>query len=274
MSDNCWYVEGSMLNRFLRGELCLQKPLSNKILVVTNKPVKNNVVNSVSAARATLGIDASIAGLDVPLRMIATIEDGKASGIVSGWKELIEQIKTYDFDALALITPIEVDKKIALNYIENGGVNPWGGVEAIVSKLISNGLNKPVAHAPVGITLEDYQEVVDPRMAAEIVSISYMHCVLKGLHRAPRIADTGISYKDINVLISPYGCWGPPHIACEKNNIPIVIVKENKTILNGPIPEECIIVQNYLETAGMLLCMKTGIQPAATRRPLKETEIL
>ena len=275
MADNCWYVEGSMLDRFLEGDFNLKKYFSNRILVVTNKPIKNNIVNSVSAARATLGIEASILGLEIPLRMLATIEAGKAGGQIFGYKELIKQVKLYNYDALAIITPIIVDKFIALNYMKNGGINPWGGVEAIASKLIAKNLNKPVAHAPIGITLEDYSEIVDPRMAAEIVSISYMHCVLKGLHKAPRISTNGqgLNHKDINVLISPHGCYGKSHKACEKANIPIIMVKENKTVLNNNISKNCILVENYLEAAGLLLCMKIGIQSAAIRRPLRRTEI-
>ena len=29
--------------------------------------------------------------------------------------------------------------------------------------------------------------VVDPRMSAEAISASFLHCVLKGLHKSPRI---------------------------------------------------------------------------------------
>ena len=45
----------------------------------------------------------------------------------------------------------------------------------------------PVAHAPIEGTITEWPHVTDPRLAAEIVSIAYLHCVLKGLHRAPRL---------------------------------------------------------------------------------------
>ena len=41
MPDNVFYVEGSMLDRFLAGEFCLKQPLQNKILVVANSPIRS-----------------------------------------------------------------------------------------------------------------------------------------------------------------------------------------------------------------------------------------
>ena len=42
-----------------------------------------------------------------------------------------------DFDALAIASQIECPPSVAKNYLKHGGVNPWGGVEAIASKLIA-----------------------------------------------------------------------------------------------------------------------------------------
>jgi hypothetical protein len=40
MTENTWYVEGSMLDRFLRAEIRLRPPRAyNRILVVANPPV-------------------------------------------------------------------------------------------------------------------------------------------------------------------------------------------------------------------------------------------
>ncbi len=227
MTENMLYVEGSILDRFLEGKIELQKAKINKILVVTNPPLKNEVINSVSAARVTIGIDASILVLKTPLKMTGRIENNKATGDVTGFKELIEQVKDYDFDALAITTAIDVDKETKVYYLENGGVNPWGGIEAKTSKLIANALNKPVAHSPLALDktdeFYDYNEIEDPRISAEMVSVSYLHCILKGLHKAPRIGK-GLSVSDIDVMISPYGCFGRPHRACIEAKIPVIIV--------------------------------------------------
>ena len=65
MPANAMYVEGNHLDRFLQGKLFLQKVRSNKVLVVVNKADYQSI-NAVSAARATLGLDAEI--LELPHR--------------------------------------------------------------------------------------------------------------------------------------------------------------------------------------------------------------
>lgn len=282
MTENTWYVEGSILDRFLRGESRLRRPDGvNKILVVANSPVPDEVINSVSAARVTIGIDASVLALNTPLVMRGGIHEGQPTAFVGAWQELVEQVCMHEFDALAITTPITVDRATKVGYFRDGGPNPWGYVEARASRLIAAELNKPVAHAPCEDDPEwarEFSDVVDPRMAAEIVSISYLHCVLKGLHRAPRISDTGLSAADVSVLVSPDGCYGPPHQACVANGIPVVVVEENQTVpgsKGAPVKhhDAFTYVANYLEAAGLIACMKAGVLPASVRRPLAPTKI-
>jgi hypothetical protein len=283
MPDNALYVEGSTLNRFLNRSIGLKKIKTyNKILVVTNK-IQNEAVNAVSAARATIGIDATIHQLSTPLHMTGYIKDGKATGEYSGLYELLDEIKNFKFDALAIHTPIEVDRNVALHYYRNGGINPWGGIEAIVSQCIATELNKPVAHAPVENTSENdeelffiFQEVVQPRIAAEALSCCYLHCVLKGLHRAPRCVQVNRADfigDDVDALISPYKCWGIPHSLCRHYNIPIIAVKENK-ITNPVDCEPDIIVENYLEAAGLIQAMRAGVHPVSVRAKFPPTKII
>ncbi len=269
MTENCLYIEGSILDRFLQGKLFLQRVLKNKVLIVVNKADYQSI-NAVSAARVTLGLDAEIVELKVPLIMIAQMKDGIATGKVKGWKELVEQVKKYEFDALGLATPITVKKEVLDNYFRHGGVNPVGGVEAVASKLIANALDKPVAHGPVDYETES--EVVDPRLSVETITKNFVHCILKGLHKAPRINyERGLSVKDVDAMVSPYGCFGPPHQACLDANIPVIVVRENKSCLNIPERKEFIYVENYLEAAGMLMAMKAGIHPSSVRRPIGKT---
>lgn len=280
MTKNMLYVEGSMLDTFLEGKIELKKVKSNKILLVVNSPVRNETVNAVSASRAILGINAEILELKTPLKMISKISDGIATGDVIGWEDLIQQVKNHDFDALAIASLVEIEDGKALHYFKNGGINPYGGVEAKCSKLISNVLKKPVAHAPIIEenyleTYKDYNIIVDPRISSEIISLCFLHCVLKGLHKAPRIGK-GISVNDIDVLISPYGCWGRPHIACRNRNIPIIIVKSNKTVCNDqyPLGNDLIFVENYLEAVGVIKAMEMGISLDTLKRPIEPTRII
>ncbi len=282
MPTNALYVEGSILDRFLEGKIELEEVRKqNKILVVANKPIVPYVVNGVSSTRVTLGIDAEIVGLKEPLRMIGEIDkNGKATGKIYGIESLIEQVKQHKFDALAINSLIEVEDKTSLYYYKNGGVNPWGGVEAIVSKLVASALDKPVAHAPIQSESdkqidrnEGFAFVCDPRIAPELISTCYIHCVLKGLHKAPRIGK-GLSVDDIDVMVSPAGCWGRPHYACQEAGIPILSVKENSCVFGNVDPSGTIPVDNYWEAAGYIAAMSAGICPKSVRRPLKPTVIL
>ena len=281
MPPNSLYVEGSMLDRFLEDEFGLrQATAKNRILVVVNE-VRPETVNAVSATRANLGADVRIMELKEPLHMTGYVEHGKATGHFSGAAKLISQIAHEDYDALAIATPIEVDKDIALNYFNNGGVNPWGGIEALVTKYIGSKINKPCAHAPVderNITMEELDVVVDPRMAAEVISQCFLHCVLKGLHRAPRVhwhhySGPGLRMQDIDVMVSPM-CWGRPHVACEKAGIPIIFVRENTTTDKSIEEMPALYVNNYLEAAGLIAAIGAGVDVTSVRRPLPPTEVL
>ena len=277
MPDNTLYVEGSVLDRFLRGEIFLKEVFYNKILLAVNKPLDNLTINAVNAARVTIGANIEIVELEIPLVMYGYYnKDGKAIGKVEGYLELIQQVEKYNFDSLAIQTNICVEKETKLKYLQNGGVNPWGGIEAITSKLISDKLDKPVAHSPYvnwesgQDELNNFNEVTDSRLSAEMVSLCYLHCILKGLHKAPRVNyERGLSIDDVDFLITPINCVGEPHFACINAGIPIIAVKENKTILNDIMPESFIIVDNYIEAAGLLMAYKAGIHSASVRRPLK-----
>lgn len=281
MPENCLYVEGSMLDRFLRGECSLRPVRQNKILLAVNAPVTEDTINSVSAARVTLGADIEIMELKQTLVMRAEFpvaNGGAAGGHVEGWTALLDQVGQIGFDALAVQTAIQIDPEVARNYLEHGGVNPWGGVEAVLSRALSERLNRPVAHAPLeSDVFKDLKIVADPRMAAEFVSVSYLHCVLKGLHRAPALDAMpgwrhGLTVHDVSVLVSPHGCIGPPHRACLDHDIPVIVVRENKTIFDEE-DDRFVYVENYHEAAGYLMGMRAGVTPASVRRPLEPTRV-
>ena len=273
MPPNSLYVEGSQLDRFLKGEICLQPVRANKVLVAVNRADYQSI-NAVSAARAILGLDAEIVELKTPLQLLAQMKDGVATGEVLNWRELVDQVRDLEFDALGLATPITIDKQTLADYFRHGGVNPVGGVEAVASKLIADALDKPVAHGPVDYAIKGFAEVVDPRMAVEIITENFIHCLLKGLHKAPRISyESGMSVRDVDCMISPYGCFGAPHQACLDARIPVIVVRENRSCLNAPEHPQFIYVENYLEAAGMLMAMQAGVQPAAVRRPLTPTAV-
>lgn len=281
MPENTLYVEGSQLDKFLDGNIGLKEVRSNRILVAVNSPKRPETVNAISAARVTLGANIKMVVLDTPLKMTAVFDEktGQATGKVEGHKELIEQVlKIDDWDALAIATQIDVEKKVVLKYVTDGGVNPWGGVEAVASKLIADGINKPVAHSP--LETEDYEYlwnlkvVVEPKIAPEMISMCFLHCILKGLHKAPKIDNSGLVHQEVDVMITPMGCWGKPHMACERWGIPIIVVKSNTTVLHERMGDDCIYVNNYLEAAGVIKAMEIGVTIESLKNKVYKTKII
>ncbi len=276
MTENMLYVEGSILDRFLEGQIGLEEVYNNKILLAVNSPIKSEIINAVSGARATIGADIEIVELKTPLRMIASLTDGRASGDIYNLDEIIEQVTQYNFDVLIINTPIEANDNDVKDYLTiDGGTNIWGGVEAKLSKLMSEKLNKPVIHAPVENSeiFKTFNEIIDPRKAAEMVSMCYLHCCLKGGHIAPRISlkDNAYWNTDIDFLITPINVFGRPHAACVKANIPVIAVEENRTVLKDEMPNSFIIAKNYLEVAGIISAKKAGVIISSIRRPLEKT---
>jgi len=280
MRDNVLYVEGSALDAFLRDHIALRRVKcgSNRVLVVTNSPAPTATRNAVGAARATLGLDVEIMELLEPLKMEAYIDEGgAAAGLCSGIGALVSQVRSsgLTFDAVAVSSEIEVDRDVAFLYLRVGGVNPWGCVEAMVSKEVSKALGIPVAHAPVGGVIDDtFDEVVDDRRAAECVSTAYLHCVLKGLRRSPQLISafrlpSDLTVNDIDMLVSPASCWGPPHDACAGSGIEIVWVEENLpeiALSPGTVVDGYTLVANYLEAAGLIAARLVGVSVDSVTR--------
>jgi hypothetical protein len=169
-------------------------------------------------------------------------------------------------------------------------VNPWGGIEAILTHGISMLFDIPSAHAPMMETLEIadmHVGIVDPRMAAEAVSTAFLHCVLKGLHRSPRIITDRmllthpevLTAADISCLVIPDGCVGLPTLAALEQGIPVIAVKENKNRMKNKLeelpfaPGKLFIVENYLEAVGIMTALKSGVSVESVRRPLAPTKV-
>jgi len=302
MTENMLYVEGSILDRFLDGEIGLEETHGNRILLVVNELLPE-IINAVSAARATMGAEIKVLKLDVPLVMNAYMMGEIASGIIRNLDETIRQVKQYkfDFDVLVVNTPIHTDDAMVMDYLtRDGGINLWGGIEARVSKIMSKELGRPVFHAPVEYSevFKGFNDVVDPRKAAELVSVCYLHCCLKGAHVAPKIFEREaraywsnlrgehVEPKifgrrarawwrgDIDFLVSPINVFGRPHRACLEFGIPVIAVEENRTVLKDKMPDSFIIAKNYLEAAGVISARKAGITVSSVRRPLARTTIL
>jgi len=296
LTENTLYVEGSILSRLMMGTIGLQKVRSNRLEVILNDHEDNyfteQAINSVSAARATLGIDAEVTILKNRFKMKSKYSSsGRATGTVENLEPLFNILsKKNNYDAIALSSVIELDPKIRNEYFSSNIVNPWGGIEAILTHAISYLLDIPTAHSPIEESREmdnlNYG-VVDPRKAAEVVSTTNLHCILKGLHKSPKIItnqnlinQSNISAKDINCLIIPDKCIGLPTLAALQQRIPVIAVKENKNLMKNNLEDlpwskdQLICVENYQEAVGAIYALKSGTSIESVRRPLQYTKFL
>lgn len=295
LPENGLYVEGSVITRLLMGTIGLQKVRSNRILLVIDKHedkfFHEAAVNSVSAARAALGIDCSVVVkmIDKVLMHSLYSTSGRAVGKIDYFERLYDLLVEYQsqYDAVALSSVIKVPQNFHKDYYLKDIVNPWGGVEAMLTHSISLLFNIPSAHSPMLESKEILDldlGVVDPRKAAEIVSVTFLHSILKGLHKSPKIINDPsnnypgiISAADISCLVIPDGCIGLPTLAALEQGIPVIAVRENKNSMQNKLEDlpfssgKLFVVENYLEAVGVINAIKAGIAPEAVRRPIRNT---
>jgi len=300
MPENGLYVEGSVISSLLMGTVGLQEVRSNRVLLVIdeheNEQVSELAINAASAARATLGLDCpGVIKINPPIYLRAEYSSsGSAVGRVEGLERLLEVLyrRRSEFDAVALASKVDISEGLYAEYFQSGGeiINPWGGVEAMLTHSISLLFNVPSAHAPMAEDMEEVNAlfgIVDPRMSAEAVSSCFLHCVLKGLYKSPQIITDRMLFThpsiltaaDISCLVIPDGCVGLPTLAALEQGIPVIAVRENRNRMKNDLEKlpfaygKLFIVENYLEAVGVMTALKGGISVSAVRRPLIETQV-
>ncbi len=300
MPANSLYVEGSVIARLLMGTIGLVPTRANRVLVIIDAHKDdlfvNAAINAVSAARSSYGLVCpEVIKLSPPLKMRSEFTDfGTAAGEISGIERVFAVLEEQEgeYDAVAISSVISVPEEFHQGYFDAAGemVNPWGGVEAMLTHAVSNRFNIPSAHSPMFETQDIANRdpgVVDPRMAAEAISLTFFESVLKGLYKSPRIvsepsqiSEPGvISAADVSCLVIPDGCVGLPTLAALEQGMPVVAVRENKNLMENDLTKlpwqtgQLHIVENYWEAAGVLCAIRGGIAPESVRRPLVQTRV-
>jgi len=117
--------------------------------------------------------------------------------------------------------------------------------------------------------------------------MSFLQCILKGLHKSPRIVrDENLfarpevfSVEDVSCLIIPDGCLGVPTIAALEQGIHVIAVRENKNLMQNDLTllpwrkGQLIQVDNYLEAVGVMNALKAGVTLESVRRPISITTV-
>lgn len=247
ITDNMLYVEGHSVDEFFKGKINLQPSVRNKIGVVFDKSISKEVlnihINTMNAVKVIYDLDLigyEITEEDVGVDFYVD-ESNISTGRVKNIQTLLNATKKLlvrGAEAVALVCRFADDSGNE-DYANGVGVDPIGGVEAIISHYISKELKIPAAHSPA---FDDYSistDIVNEKASAEYVTPTYLPCVLLGLNNAPQIVESGfdsadtLNISDLDFLVMPYNALGSiPVFEAIRRGIKVFAVKENQTVLD------------------------------------------
>ena len=263
ITDNMLYVEGYSLDRFFKGEICLERSRNNKIGIIFDKAIKPEVlnvhINTMNAVEVVYGLN--IIGYEITEEDVGVDFFVDNSGVSMGNVKNLLTLKNaakklIDKGAEAIAIVCRFPDEQGDDYANGVGVDPVGGVEAIISHYISKEFSIPCAHAPAFDDITISTDIVDKRCSAEYITPTFLPCILVGLNQAPKLTKTGISINDLDFLIVPYNSiGGVPVLEASKKGIKVFAIKENQTVLDvTPMNflNTCDIINTYNELAEIL----------------------
>ena len=253
ITDNMLYVEGYSLDRFFKGEICLERSRNNKIGIIFDKAIKPEVlnvhINTMNAVEVVYGLN--IIGYEITEEDVGVDFFVDNSGVSMGNVKNLLTLKNaakklIDKGAEAIAIVCRFPDEQGDDYANGVGVDPVGGVEAIISHYISKEFSIPCAHAPAFDDITISTDIVDKRCSAEYITPTFLPCILIGLNQAPKLIKTGISINDLDFLIVPYNSiGGVPVLEASKKGIKVFAIKENQTVLD-------VTPMNFLNTCDII----------------------
>lgn len=259
ITENMFYVEGYSLDEFFKGNLNLIPSENNKIGIVFDKAIPEDVLNvhlnTVNAVKCVYGVNVQdYIVTDEEIGVEFNIDDsGISTGSVKNPETMLaasKKLLAKGCNAIALVCLFEDPEGDNEDYANGLGTDPVGGVEAVLSHYISKELKVPCAHSPAFKDYQIYPELVDGKSASEYITPTFLPCILLGLSQAPMLSENGeISADDLDYLVMPYDSLGStPVFEALKRNIPVYAVKENTTALQvspEKIDNRIIVVNSY-----------------------------
>lgn len=253
ITDNMLYVEGYSLDRFFKGEICLERSRNNKIGIIFDKAIKPEVlnvhINTMNAVEVVYGLN--IIGYEITEEDVGVDFFVDKSGVSMGNVKNLLTLKNaakklIDKGAEAIAIVCRFPDEQGDDYANGVGVDPVGGVEAIISHYISKEFSIPCAHAPAFDDIAISTDIVDKRCSAEYITPTFLPCILVGLNQAPKLTKSGISINDLDFLIVPYNSiGGVPVLEASKKGIKVFAIKENQTVLD-------VTPMNFLNTCDII----------------------
>lgn len=261
ITNGMLYVEGYSLNEFFKGNLFLMPSENNKIGIVFDKAIPQDVlnihINTLNAVKCVYGVD--IFGYEITSESVGVEfkieENGISTGSVKNPYTLLNSSKKLinaGCNAIAIVCFFEDSEDDNPDYINGFGTDPVGGIEAVLSHYISKELEVPCAHSPAFADYQITSDLIDIKSASEYITPTFLPCILLGLSIAPQFSKTcGISINELDYLIMPYDSLGStPVFEALKRDIPIFAVKENQTVLDvtpDKISDKITVTSSYDE---------------------------
>lgn len=296
LPHNALYVEGYGLDQFFKGHWGLMPVQQNRLGVILDcgieprmKLYHHNVIRAMQAVYGIVIID--ILETDEPVHISYNVNDSGCSGGTVGNPDTLLQaakrLQANGAEAIAMCVHFpEYDNPDAnLAYHQGNGVDPVGGIEAVLSHLIVSALQIPCAHSPVfsEASYDDtvFTQLLAPRVAAEYLAPTFLPCVVNGLMKAPQFSDLQrqtpptlplphkeegdfrvFTVHDVNALIVPVNALGSiPVLSALSRNIPVIAVQENTTVCavdasQFPETSNLILADTYSRASSLLANLK------------------
>lgn len=245
ITENMYYTEGYSLDSFFKGEINLVPSMNNKIGIVYDRAIPKDVlnihINTQNAVKTIYGVDLvsyEITEQDVGVEFFVTSE-GISTGNINNISTVIkscEKLLAKGCEAIAIVCLFDEPDSENEQYSQGIGVDPVGGVEAIISHYVSMKLKVPCAHSPAFMDYSISTDIVDPKSASEYITPTFLPCILLGLSQAPKITtdlSKGINISNLDYLLMPYNSLGSiPVFESVKRGIKTFAVCENKTCID------------------------------------------
>ncbi len=254
INDNMHYVEGWALDEFLCGRIGLMPAQSNRIGVIFDCAIPQNIlnihINTLNACKIVWGLDVlGYEMTDSPVGVSFEIKNNISSGSLNNPQTLLEAGKRLikkGADVLAVVCFFpDSNEQDDAEYTQGIGIDPIGGVEGIISHYLSSELGVICAHSPAFSALEISEKIENEKVASELISSTYLPCVLEGLNRAPKITTPGNGLPLPKGLIVPSTALGSKGVlGAVKNNIPVLAV-ENPSCIDVSAENLKIPVERY-----------------------------
>ena len=237
------YLEGYLFDEFFKGSISItpKKPYeTNKIGVIFDSAIPKDILsvhlNTINALKIVQGIETvAIEYTTSPVGVELEIQNGISVGKINNLEVLLDSAQKLiqkGAEAIAVVCFFGEDSEDE-NYASGNGIDPIGGIEAVISHLIAKEFKIPVAHAPAFSNIDISQKIENPKVSSELISSTYLPCIMQGLSIAPKIGKKEkITNKNVEYLIVPYDSLGSKAVLSSITNKTKIIAVKNKTQLD------------------------------------------